>query len=205
VNRHRTYPSYRRGGRFFGRRVNCEYVPILPAGVVRVALDDPRKIPYLLIWKSESDGQVKEAVRLAPYSEPGPWEWTRWVEIKRPDGSHTVVRTQERVLPRNGAKALLLICPDCTKLCRALYGWAPAGQYTTSVQRAHWRCRSCAALRYASEGGALVHRGRGAIAQLFEMYEGPCRSDRPERWYPHVFSSPEDAAAAGFCKMNGGC
>jgi hypothetical protein len=53
----------RRGGRFFGRRVNCEQVPLLPAWAVGWMLDDPRKIPYLLIWKSEYDGKIKEAVR----------------------------------------------------------------------------------------------------------------------------------------------
>jgi hypothetical protein len=41
--------------------VNCELVPFLPAGAVAWVLDDPRKIPYLLIWKSSSDDSVKEA------------------------------------------------------------------------------------------------------------------------------------------------
>ena len=34
----------------------------------RKVLDDPREIPYLLIWKGDSDSQIKEAVRLLPYS-----------------------------------------------------------------------------------------------------------------------------------------
>lgn len=66
------YPRYRRGGRFSGRRVNCEYVPLLPARVVSLVLSDPRRIPYLLVWQSERDGEVKEAVRLTRHSEPGP-------------------------------------------------------------------------------------------------------------------------------------
>jgi hypothetical protein len=61
--------GHRSEGRFFGRRVNCEQVPLLPARVVAWMLDDTRKIPYLLIWKSRSDGTVKEAARIAPYYE----------------------------------------------------------------------------------------------------------------------------------------
>jgi hypothetical protein len=61
----------RRGGRFFGRKVNLEYVPLLPAGAVRWVLDDPRKIPYLLVWKSDRDGEVKDAIRLARCGDPG--------------------------------------------------------------------------------------------------------------------------------------
>ena len=49
----------RLGGRFFGRRVNCEQVPLLPAWAVALVLDDPRKIAYLLVWKSHHDGTVK--------------------------------------------------------------------------------------------------------------------------------------------------
>lgn len=206
------YPRYRRGGRFFGRRVNCEQVPLLPAWAVSRFLDDPRNIPYLLVWTSRSDGEVQEAVRIcreaahASSDDPPPSQWTGWIEIKRPDGDCTYIRTTRRPLPRNGGQALFLVCQGCQKAHRALYGWRPGGRYTTSVERSpHWECRACAGLRYASEGGALVHRGRGAIARLFEMYDGPLRSDRPVPWYPYVFTSPNDAAAAGFRKMNGGC
>jgi hypothetical protein len=52
-------------------------------------------------------------------------------------------------------------------------------------------------LRYASEGGALVHHERGAFASLIEALCGPIRSDRPEPWLPYVFTSPEEAAEAG--------
>ena len=190
------HPRRKYNGRFFGRRVNCERVPLLPAGVVRMVLSDPRKIPYLLVWRSERDGEVKEAVRLARYSEPGPWDWTGWVEFNRTYGTHTLVRTQQRALPRNGGAALLLICPGCREPCRGLYGWVPGGQYTTSVQRSHWQCRACAELRYASEGGALLIRSRGILGRLF----GVGRSNRPDPWYPYFFTSPEDVAAAGFCK-----
>jgi hypothetical protein len=43
-----------RRGASSGCRVNCEHVPLLPARVVAWMLDDTRKIPYLLIWKSRS-------------------------------------------------------------------------------------------------------------------------------------------------------
>jgi hypothetical protein len=32
---------------------------------VRTNLNDPRRIPYLLVWKDESDGEIKEAVSTA--------------------------------------------------------------------------------------------------------------------------------------------
>lgn len=38
---------------------------LLAAWLVRSNLNDPRKIPYLLIWKDARDGEIKEAVRLA--------------------------------------------------------------------------------------------------------------------------------------------
>ena len=204
VSRGRTYPRYRRGGLFFGRRVNCESVPALPASAVRHVLDDPRKIPYLLVWKSPWDGTVQEAVRVAAYSEPPgpvPLDWTGWVEIRRTDGSRSLVRTIEGPMPRNGGRARFLICPSCHKLRRALYGWEPGGRFTNSAQTSRWQCRACAGLRYASEGGARVHRGRGALARLFELALGPCRSLRPEPWYPLVFASPAQAAAAGLCML----
>jgi hypothetical protein len=60
---------------------------------VRSNLDDPRKIPYLLIWKSQRDGEIKEAVRLARYVEPSNSSVTdNYVELKRPDGDFTVLR-----------------------------------------------------------------------------------------------------------------
>jgi hypothetical protein len=46
-------------------------MPVIPAWLVRRCLDDPRKIPYLLVWKDERhDSEIKEAVRLARYVDP---------------------------------------------------------------------------------------------------------------------------------------
>jgi hypothetical protein len=186
-------------GRFFGRRANCEYVPALPAGVVRQALNDPRRIPYLLIWKSRRDGEIKEAVRLTCLG-PTPYLPTAdSIAIKRTDGSVSLIRAFKWSLPRNGGYTILLACPLCCSLQRALYGWEPGGEYTCSAQRSQWQCRKCAGLRYSSEGGALVLRGRGSWFRRIEMEYGTTRSVRPEPWYPYVFSNPADASAAGFC------
>jgi hypothetical protein len=130
----RTYPRYRCGGRFFGRRVNCEQVPALPAGVVREVLNDPRRIPYLLIWKSPRDGDVKEAVRVIRLDPPPYLPTADAIEIKRTDGSVSHIRAIKRSLPRNGGYTTLLACPYCCSLRHTLYGWEAAGPYTTSAQ-----------------------------------------------------------------------
>jgi len=195
---HRTYSQRRRGGRFFGRRANCEYVPQLPAAVVRRVLDDPRNIPYLLIWRN-SDFETKEAVRVRKFTPPPqhPAD-SELVEVKRTDGSRVLLRYAWRHLPRGDGQVLLLMCWHCARFRRTLYAWEAEGQYTNSVRTCDWQCRRCAGLRYASEGGALVLRSRGKLFQLLEMEYGPSRSERPQPWHPYVFSYPSDAKAAGF-------
>lgn len=198
------YPKYRRGGRFFGRRVNCEQVPLLPAWVLGRVLADPRAIPYLLVWRSRFDSTVQEAVRVAPYSEPPspfPIEWAGWVEIKRTDLTRNLVRTVLRSLPRSRAKARLAICPSCQVPRRALYAWHPGGTYTTSAVRSGWKCRTCAGLRYASEGGALVFRGRSAVDRMIAVTYGSLRAERPESWLPEIFTSREQMVDAKFCSL----
>lgn len=179
------YPRRRSSGRFFGRRVNCENVPILPAGAVGWVLDDPRKIPYLFIWKGSFDGEVKEAVRVASYSEPiGAFhvDWTGWVEVKRTDQTKDIIRSVLRAMPRNGGSVRLLVCSDCNTPGRALYGWEPGGKYTSSAQRCSWKCRACAGLRYASEGTY--------IPRQFRFLGG---YPRQEPWYPYVFADANKA------------
>jgi hypothetical protein len=181
-------------GRFFGRRVNCEQVPALPAWAVRRVLDDPRKIPYLLIWKSPWDSEVKEAVRVSNLGMTPYLPEANSIEVKRTDGSVAYLRVFKRSLPRNVGNYLLLACPVCCSLRRALYGWEPGGEYTSSALRSQWQCRTCAGLRYASEGGALVFRSRCAILRpLAALW----LSQRPDSWYPYVFTSPKDAIEAG--------
>jgi len=193
------YPRYRREGRFFGRRVNCERVPQLPAALVRRVLDDPRGIPYLLIWKCPSDGVIKEAVRVSRYTPPPQYPPdSEQVEVKRTNGSLLLLRYAWRRQPCNDGRFLLLMCWRCARFRRQLYAWEAGGQYTSSARVSDWQCRSCAGLRYASEGGALIVRSRCAMLRPLSGLSSP----RPEPWYPYVFSSPADAAAAGFCKLN---
>jgi hypothetical protein len=182
VSRGSSHPESRSEGRFFGHRVNCERVPFLPAWAVAWVLDDPRKIPYLLVWQRPEGSAVREVVRVSLYGQfPADW-----AEIKRPmERTRDLIRTLLRPLPRNGGKARLLICPYCKIPRRGLYGWELGGQYTSRVIRSTWGCRKCNLLRYASEGGALVHHDRGALASLFEPLCGP-RSPGSLTSSPHL-------------------
>jgi hypothetical protein len=205
----------KRGGRFFGRRVNLEYVPLLPAGAVRWVLDDPRKISYLLVWKSVRDGEVKDAIRVAQCGDPGPFYGTcrglfrvrgtlrrcSWITAKRPDGRCDFFRAVWLPLPRNGAEDLLLVCLGCHTPRRYLYGWEAAGRYTNSAEVSHWMCRSCARLRYSSEGGALVMRG-GPISRLLRHPCPDLASPRPESWLPYVFTSIDDPRLDEILRQN---
>jgi hypothetical protein len=46
-----------------------------------------------------------------------------YVELKRTDGSTTVLRILWQMLPRNGGRVLLLVCSYCNTLRRHVYGW----------------------------------------------------------------------------------
>jgi hypothetical protein len=77
-------------------------------------LDDPRNVPYLMIWLDEDSGKIIEPVRIAPFTAmQDEIPWAKCVEIKRADGRTNRVLTIERLLPRNGGKARLVICPQC--------------------------------------------------------------------------------------------
>src|SRR5258707_14006219 len=77
----------RKGGRFYGYRINCEQVPMLGACTVRAILDEPRMIPYLVIWKSRKGNEVKQAVRLARSVPRTNLSEVESGYIKCPDGS----------------------------------------------------------------------------------------------------------------------
>jgi hypothetical protein len=178
-------------GHFLGfwARLNCENMPVIPARIVRNNLDDPRRIPYLLVWKGDRhDGEIKEAVRLTRYVEPSNSRVAdNYVELKRADGSTSVLRITWRMLPRNGGRALLLVCSYCNTPRRHVYGWEwdSFSGWSNRVRRISWRCRSCARLRYSSEGGYL------RPGAMFRAYGN---LPRPDLWLPYVFTSPEAAA-----------
>lgn len=180
---------------FVGGRVDCESAPLLPSRAVACVFNDPRRLPYLMIWKDEFSDEVIEAVRVAAYEEPNSLDWSGWMEIKRIDGSRSLIRTIERCLPRNGGKALLLICPLCQSPRRSLYGWRLNPFRPNSAFKSSWECRQCARLRYASEGGALVFRPLTSFGRLIESIEGRCNHPRPQPCYPYVFANPVDAEA----------
>ena len=185
------------GQRFIGPRVNCEYVPCLPARALAWVLDDPRQVPYLMIWRDEGSDESIETVRVAAYKQSGAWEtdWAGCVEIKRTNGNRSWIRTIERTMPRNGGKARLVMCPRCQRPRRALYSWRLNPFKPNAVFVSAWQCRSCAQLRYASEGGALGFHPRSALGRSIETIEGPYTHPRPEPCYPCVFSNPVDAQA----------
>jgi hypothetical protein len=67
-------------------------MPVIPAWIVRANLDDPRKIPYLLVWKDERechgtayrvyDGETKEAVRGIPLQVIGCEDDEEIIEVR---------------------------------------------------------------------------------------------------------------------------
>ena len=193
-------------GHFLGfrARLNVEQMPVVPAWIVRSNLDDPRKIPYLLVWKDErachgsasrlSDGEIKETVRLTCHEDSYADSPNGYVELKRTDGSITSLRIVWRVLPRNGGRALFLLCPRCDSPRRYVYGWEwdRFSGRSNVVRRTAWCCRSCNQLRYSSEGGYL---------RPGKMFRAFGNLPRPEPWLPYVFTSPRDAAEVGFCTL----
>lgn len=137
----------------FWARLNCEEMPVIPAWIVRSNLDDPRKIPYLLIWRDDrgprgsscprlQDGEIKEVVRLTCHGDPYLGSPHRYVELKRTDerqaqqkrldGNTTILQIVWRMLPRNGGRALFLLCPCCDTPRRHVYGCGMVEQRQTN-------------------------------------------------------------------------
>jgi hypothetical protein len=176
----------RKEGRYFGLRIDCERVPLLPARVVRWILHDPQRSPCQLIWQNPWDGAIEEEVQVMRVAPPACFYEVEAIEVNRPGKSITDVHVFRRALPRNGGNDVFLECPGCRRLRRGLYGWAAGGATTRSAYSSQWQCRDCAGLRYASEGGALLVRSRGVLAKIL----GVARAKRPQPWLPYVLSSP---------------
>lgn len=174
----------------FRPRINCEGVPVIPAWLVQRNLNDPRRIPYLLVWKNERDGRIRDVVRLARYFDSHGLCLNSLVELKRTDGSSTVLHMIWRPLPRNGGRALFLLCSHCDKPRRFVYGWEWSSSTGLSrlVKRINWKCCNCARLRYSSEGGFL---------RPIRLFRALGNYPRPDIWLPYVFTSPRQAAEAG--------
>jgi len=139
--------------------------------------------------------KIKEAVRLGRYSDPhGTHATNSHVELKRTDGSSTVLRFVWRALPRNGGRALMLLCSYCNTPRRHVYGWEwdSGSGWSNRVRRISWRCRSCARLRYTSEGGYLRQPGLGRLGHLGVMLAAYGNLPRPKSWLPYVFTSIDD-------------
>ena len=121
------------------------------------------------------------------------------VELKRTDGSLTVLRFVWQSLPRNGGRILLLVCSYCNTPRRHVYGWewGSSSGWSNAVRSINWRCRACARLRYSSEGGYLrvpksfLSRAFGD-PELRRVFGG--NLPRPEPWLPYVFESIDAGA-----------
>ena len=185
-------PKGRKNGRFDGYRMNCEYVPCLPARVVSQCLSDPRRVPYLLIWRGRWSAKLMEVARLASPYPTQDWFKIGWVEVKRADGSKVSIRLTQV------AYKSMLICNSCQKPRCALYGWE-INKGVHNVSPAGWPCRVCAGLSYASEGGALIIRH--LLPQLRPVSH-LLRRPNPGRWEPLVFASPWAALDAGLCSRS---
>jgi hypothetical protein len=120
----------------------------------------------------------------------GAKEYFTLYESVRPR-SATVLRIVWRMLPRNGGRSLFLLCPYCNTPRCHVYGWEwdSISGWSNRVRSISWRCRSCARLRYSSEGGYLRPTGLGRLGQLGVMLAAYGNLPRPESWLPYVFTS----------------
>ena len=102
-----------------------------------------------MVWKNHSE-DVVEAVRVRAYSRLDFLDWTGWVEVKRADGSRSLIRTVQSPMPRNGGRARLIICPLCQEPKQGLYAWRLNPHRLNAAVVDSWKCRECApvALRF---------------------------------------------------------
>ena len=144
-----------------------------------------------------------EAVRLTCHVDPYLGSPHNHVELKRTDGSTTVLRIVWRMLPRNGGRALFMSCPHCETPRRFVFGceWDSFSGWSNSVRQISWRCRSCARLRSSSEGGYL-RPAYGRLERLGVMLRSLGNLPRPVRWFPYVFTSIDDSTLAEMVRQN---
>jgi hypothetical protein len=181
-----------RNGRFAGARLNCEFVPCLPANVVGDYLADPRQSPHFLVWNDRAasidplTNQLEwcpvQAVRIGPPVYPQlNAEGEVWIGIKQWDGQQRELQIAYSGLPRHGGRTVLIVCFRCAIPRRAVYG--SLGRLSRS---ADWVCRKCAGLTYASEGGAQIFRSQHKISHALS---GSRVFPKPQMWWPIVFTS----------------
>jgi hypothetical protein len=131
-------------GLFYGeRRINCESIPRLRAASVRFAVEDPRRIPFVFLWRDRWERPLEMAVVCRDRRAEGTVE-----VIRQHDGGTWRLRVVRPAMPGGGTD-FLLACPSCDRSRRYLYAWVWRGN---GAVRAGWPCRLCAGLRYISEG-----------------------------------------------------
>ena len=131
----------RREGRFFGLRVDCERVPLLPVVIIRSIVDGSYGTPYLLTWLNPWDRTVEEVAEASRVAPPSCFPDVEAVEIRRSHESTCDLHIFRRMLPRNGGSDMFLECPGCLTLRRGLYGWTAGGPTTRSAYRSQCQCR----------------------------------------------------------------
>jgi hypothetical protein len=137
-------PSRTYDGRFCGgRRVNVESAPRLPAWLLGRIFDYGRSVD--LLWQSDIQETVflLRVARLS--SKPGLGEALVQAED---DGVTDTWRLLMRSAP-NGGRQTLVSCRECEEWVRHLYPYLVSGD---RLYLSAWHCRSCAGLRYTSEG-----------------------------------------------------
>jgi hypothetical protein len=97
---------------------------MLPASIVRDVLEDRFGGACVLLWRDLWDSEIKERADIKPVPPPACFSFVEAVELVRPSMASTDWDLLRKSLPRNGGYDLLLECPICHGLRRALFGGA---------------------------------------------------------------------------------